>query len=59
MLLKTNMMLLHRGDRVTTRTGGGGGYGDPERRASESVQADVLDGFVSEEQMEKWFGNLV
>ena len=58
-LLKTNMMLLHRGDRVTTRTGGGGGYGDPERRASESVQADVLDGFVSEEQMEKWFGNLV
>lgn len=58
MLLKTNMMLLHRGDRVTTRTGGGGGYGDPQRRASESVQADILDGFVSEEQMEKWYANL-
>jgi N-methylhydantoinase B len=57
-LLKTNMMLLHRGDRVTTRTGGGGGYGDPLHRASESVQSDVLDGFVSEEQMEKWYANL-
>jgi N-methylhydantoinase B len=57
-LLKTNMMPLQRGDRITTRTGGGGGFGDPLLRKSEMVQADVLDGFVSEAAMEEWFEDL-
>lgn len=35
------------GDRVTIRTGGGGGYGDPCRRDLKRVEADVRLGYVS------------
>ena len=32
------------------RTGGGGGFGDPIRRAVEAVAADVREGYVTEER---------
>jgi N-methylhydantoinase B len=35
------------GERVVSRTGGGGGYGDPLERASDRVLDDVLEGWVS------------
>jgi N-methylhydantoinase B len=46
-MLKANGVQLRKGDRVITRTGGGGGFGDPLRRHRELVAADVADGFVS------------
>jgi len=39
--------VLHPGDRVTVETAGGGGYGDPARRAAGCVAADIADGKVS------------
>jgi N-methylhydantoinase B len=36
--------VLHPGDRVTVETAGGGGYGDPGRRAGDLAAADIADG---------------
>lgn len=41
------MTLLHRGDLVVVETGGGGGYGDPDRRAPEALERDRQQGYVS------------
>jgi N-methylhydantoinase B len=38
------------GERVVSRTGGGGGYGDPLERASDRVLDDVLEGWVSRDR---------
>ncbi|MGH3320045.1 MAG: hydantoinase B/oxoprolinase family protein [Streptosporangiaceae bacterium] len=46
-MLKITGTPLARGDTVTTRTGGGGGFGDPAGRDPEAVAADVADRFVS------------
>jgi len=48
-LLKVNAFRLSRGDTVVCRTGGGGGYGKPEKRARHLVEADLADGMVSPE----------
>jgi N-methylhydantoinase B/oxoprolinase/acetone carboxylase alpha subunit len=40
---------LHKGDRVVLETAGGGGHGDPARRAPEQVEADRANGKVSAE----------
>ncbi len=48
-MLKVNGFRLVRGDTITCRTGGGGGYGDPRERATEMVAADIADGYVSVE----------
>lgn len=40
---------LHAGEVFTAERGGGGGLGDPRRRARESVLDDVIDGYVSVE----------
>ena len=55
-LLKVNGLRLKRGDTVTCRTGGGGGYGDPRRRSRELVEADLLDGAVSPEVARDVYG---
>jgi len=41
---------LHRGDRVIVQTPGGGGYGDPAKRDSATLAADIEDGKVTVEQ---------
>jgi N-methylhydantoinase B len=46
-LLKANGIALRKGDRIITRTGGGGGVGDPRHRRRDLVAADVTDGLVS------------
>lgn len=38
---------LNPGQRIGSRSAGGGGYGDPLRREPESVLADVQEGYVS------------
>jgi N-methylhydantoinase B len=41
---------LKPGERAVIRFAGGGGFGDPQKRAADAVSADVADGFVSREQ---------
>ena len=38
-----------RGALIRLQTGGGGGYGDPAKRAVEAVKRDLEEGYVSEE----------
>ncbi|MGH9104985.1 MAG: hydantoinase B/oxoprolinase family protein [Acidimicrobiales bacterium] len=48
-VLKVNGFRLKRGDTVTCRTGGGGGYGEPGQRQRELIEADLADGAISAE----------
>jgi len=47
---------LGRGDVVRVVTGGGGGWGDPRARERHLVEADVADGFLSQEQASRDYG---
>ena len=38
---------LHNGDTLYLRTPGGGGFGDPARRAAERTQADRTEGYTA------------
>jgi N-methylhydantoinase B len=49
------LTVLNRGDRVIVETPGGGGYGDPLRRAS--VGEDIANGKVSERAAREAFGH--
>ncbi|MXX66908.1 MAG: hydantoinase B/oxoprolinase family protein [Chloroflexi bacterium] len=54
--LKMRARELPSGTIVETKTGGGGGYGDPLERARELVTRDVRQGYVSEEAARKEYG---
>ncbi|UFS58247.1 hydantoinase B/oxoprolinase family protein [Subtercola endophyticus] len=43
-MLKVNALRVKRGDVITTRTGGGGGYGDPKNRSRALIERDLLNG---------------
>jgi N-methylhydantoinase B len=47
---------LNKGTRVITRTGGGGGYGDPLARPVGEVLDDVRSGLVSREKALELYG---
>lgn len=47
---------IRSGSLVSISTGGGGGYGDPFARPAESVQADVVDGYISLENARALYG---
>jgi N-methylhydantoinase B len=49
-------MQLEPGERVVSRTGGGGGYGDPLTRDPEAVAEDVREGWVSRARAELAYG---
>jgi len=40
---------MKRGDVLRIKLSGGGGFGDPARRAREAIAEDLMDGFVSEQ----------
>ena len=44
------------GERFLLQTAGGGGYGDPSKRAREAVLQDVAEGYVSKEAAAKLYG---
>jgi N-methylhydantoinase B len=46
----------HRGDRISVRTAGGGGWGQPQKRDPERVRQDILNGFIRPEQAEAIYG---
>ena len=48
-LRKATGIALAAGDRLTFRTAGGGGWGDPLRRARAAIEADIAAGYVSRE----------
>ena len=47
---------LAKGDRLLVETAGGGGYGNPKRRAREAVRADVANGKVSPKAAREVYG---
>jgi N-methylhydantoinase B len=57
--LKLRAHAIPEGTLVTTRTGGGGGYGNPIDRPLEEVLADVLDGYVSIKGAEQDYGVVI
>lgn len=44
------------GEKVLSRTGGGGGYGDPFTREPTAVRDDVMEGWISRERAEHVYG---
>ncbi|PSM17400.1 hydantoinase B/oxoprolinase family protein [Nitratireductor sp. StC3] len=54
--LKMRAKRFPKGTLVVTRTGGGGGYGDPRARPEDEVLADVLAGTVSREAARSLYG---
>jgi N-methylhydantoinase B len=48
--------MLRAGDRVVVETAGGGGYGEPDRRAEPRVIDDVRDGKVSADAASRVYG---
>lgn len=44
---KETEVLLNEGDTVTFLTAGGGGFGDPAKRAAEKIEADLRAGLIS------------
>lgn len=53
---KTARYPLRRGQAVRLITGTGGGYGVPRERPTESVRADLLDGYITAEQARHAYG---
>jgi N-methylhydantoinase B len=49
-------LFLRSGEWITDERGGGGGFGDPQRRPFERVLDDVLDGYVSAEAATRDYG---
>ena len=47
---------LKAGDQITVETGGGGGYGPPSERPRESVERDVMRGYISAEAAARDYG---
>jgi N-methylhydantoinase B len=47
---------LRKGDVVSFRLNGAGGYGDPRERAPQAIAADVADGYVSAEAARTTYG---
>jgi N-methylhydantoinase B len=50
------MKRLDRGDAITIRAGGGGGFGPPEARDPKAVAHDVRQGYVSPEVARDVYG---
>ncbi len=46
----------NRGDRVSVRTGGGGGWGNPKERDPDRVRDDVLNEFITAEEAASIYG---
>jgi N-methylhydantoinase B len=45
-----------RGDMVSLRTGGGGGWGDPRQRDEAKVLLDILNEYITPEQARDVYG---
>lgn len=57
--LKASDIAIAAGDRVYIKSGGGGGFGPPGRRAARRVAEDVRQGYVSREAAERDYAVVV
>ncbi len=48
---------LERGDRVLIKTPGGGGYGPPAERATEAIEHDLKEGWISSQAAQAAYGS--
>ena len=55
-LLKATGVPLEPGDRLTFRTAGGGGWGDPRARDRRAIADDVAKGYVSPQAARRDYG---
>jgi N-methylhydantoinase B len=55
-VLKGTQIPLQPGDVVIFYTAGGGGYGDPGKRAREAIVSDLAEGLVSKEAARRDYG---
>jgi N-methylhydantoinase B len=55
-LRKATGVALASGDRLTFRTAGGGGWGDPRRRSRTEIDRDIAAGYVSREAAMRDYG---
>jgi len=55
-LIKSPSISINAGDVVSTRVGGGGGWGDPFERDVEAVRRDVVQGYVSLDAARREYG---
>jgi N-methylhydantoinase B len=53
---KEKRLRVFAGDRICVETGGGGGYGPPERRAFDLIQRDLDAGYISAEAAARDYG---
>jgi len=47
---------LQRGDVISFRLAGAGGYGDPSKRSREQLKRDVADGYITAEKARELYG---
>jgi len=55
-LSKDQDIQIAAGDAIEVSTPGGGGFGNPLRRAADLVARDVAKGYYTRDQAEAWFG---
>ena len=55
-LSKDQDIQIAAGDAIEVSTPGGGGFGNPLRRAADRVARDVAKGYYTRDQAEAWFG---
>jgi N-methylhydantoinase B len=55
-LLKATGVALEAGDRLTFRTAGGGGWGDPRARDRRAIEEDVARGYLSPDAVARDYG---
>lgn len=53
---KATRVYLKRGDVVSTRTAGGGGWGRPSERARDAVLRDLEDGYITKDAAHQIYG---
>jgi N-methylhydantoinase B len=56
---KEKRLRVFPGDRICIETGGGGGYGSPERRALDLIQRDFDAGYISAEAAARDYGIVI
>jgi N-methylhydantoinase B/oxoprolinase/acetone carboxylase alpha subunit len=49
---------LNKGDKVIFVTGGGGGYGDPQKRKKSSIENDLKQEYLSKDYARKHYNFL-
>ncbi|GGB22982.1 hydantoinase B/oxoprolinase family protein [Allosediminivita pacifica] len=55
---KATRISVPKGDLLSLRTGGGGGYGDPASRDPQAVRDDLADGYITEDHARRHYGHV-